>query len=706
MTYEEAAKKYKDDYAKMLNAQRKAQARYKIKNGHSSDNLVALMEFGYNHQEWTVIINQDIRDVEATGGVAKNGQTFSPAKQEDPATRTVTLEEVGIDSSKYKTDTNGNIIGIGIPAANIIKADDSIAVKRAKLKWQANRARELSINNEFTSESELDKKMSDTYRRLLKKAKLEVANKSKAFLEETVDSGNTPTKRDTISSIRSEVYSSLLKDHDYQSLNNTELDNFKNSLDTFISAKVGADYDQSLILDPREVNGEMPFQLSKNQKANIQSILDDVNKAVAADLNNMLSSCAKKGTCPSEEQITQYLNDAISRAIEKYGSGLSNDELKYLRNKSKKNLSNYLRTYHAYADNVKVTNTFPGSSTAPSGASIDKAPEPEKQKKDAAIRTVSEWARTNVSFSGCDMAVSASMRTTNGTLVSVTIGSLQTVSYSIYRKLSPIYNIGNINAKDYVGGPRTIAGSLVFTVFNHHWGTDLIDQFSKAEGYASSQKVLMDEIAPIDLTITMANEYGITSRLAIYSIRLFSEGQVMSINDIYTENTYQYVALNIDYLADINATVPIEQPDDDTSSTGSSANGRQTSGKSDIKPAEDGGQKESEDQNGSSLTTDNKTDANGHVVYKADSGSNQGNSGEKSYIEKLAEKDTFDYSQYKSRRDCDIKVSEYYQREKSKLIDKLNNKEISMDDYRKEYRRIDGEYQTRKALIAWHYQNA
>lgn len=700
LTYEEAAKKYKDDYAKMLNAQRKAQARYKIKNGHVSENLANLIDFGYNHSEWVVIINQDVKNVEATGGVARDGQVFSPSTQKNDDANTVTLEDIGLDNSKYKTDVNGNLIGIGIPESSIIKPNDNIATKRAKLKWQVNRARELSINNELTSETDIDKQMSDKYRNLLKNIKLKVADNSKDFLDTTVECGSTPTKRDTILAIRSNIYTSLLKNNDYNSLSENESNNFKNSLDNFISAKVGADYDRSLALDPREVNGEMPFQLSNSQKNKVQEILDKINKEVSIDLNNMLSSCAKNGSCPSEDQISKYIDDAITRAIQNYATGLSADELKYLKNKEKRNKKKYLNTYHAYADNTKITNTFPNSS-APSGTALDERKKEVVQDKKYKVHTVSEWAKTNVSFSGCDMAVSASMRTTDGTLVSVTIGSLQTVSYSIYRKLSPIYNIGNINAKDYVGGPRTIAGSLVFTVFNRHWGSDLISKFSKAEGYASSQKVLMDEIAPIDLTITMANEYGVTSRLAIYSIRLFSEGQVMSINDIYTENTYQYVALNIDYLADINATISIE--DEDENSSQSKDNNNRASGKTDIKPAEDGGQKEPENQTGSSNDSEKRTNANAHIGYK--SGNQNSDMLSAMCFARLAKDDKFDYTQYKNRKDCDLKVTEYYQKEKSKLIDKLNNKEITIDEYRKEFRKTDGEYQTRKALVAWHYQN-
>jgi virion structural protein len=46
----------------------------------------------------------------------------------------------------------------------------------------------------------------------------------------------------------------------------------------------------------------------------------------------------------------------------------------------------------------------------------------------------------------------------------------------------------------------------------------------------------------------MANEYGDKSHLALYGVTFVNEGQVMSINDIYTENTFQFYAKDVDYL--------------------------------------------------------------------------------------------------------------------------------------------------------------
>ena len=161
------------------------------------------------------------------------------------------------------------------------------------------------------------------------------------------------------------------------------------------------------------------------------------------------------------------------------------------------------------------------------------------------------YTYSNETFSGCDMTAQIVVSTTNddGTTSSThqIIGELQTVSYSINMEKRPVRSIGNVNAKDYVMGQRTIAGSLVFSVFNKHFSKNIMESLNSKY---SGTSFLADEIPPFDIVISAANEYGYRSRLVIYGVRLLNEGQVMSINDVYTENTYQYFATDLEYLSD------------------------------------------------------------------------------------------------------------------------------------------------------------
>lgn len=148
------------------------------------------------------------------------------------------------------------------------------------------------------------------------------------------------------------------------------------------------------------------------------------------------------------------------------------------------------------------------------------------------------------SFSGCDVVVSAQMAPINNgnTMKTHVLGSLQTISYSTHQDRAPVRSIGNINAIDYVQGQRTVAGTMVFAMFHEHWMIPLLKELST---YVTNTDIWSDELPALNLTISMANEYGYKSNMVIYGVKFIDDGGVMSINDLYTENTLQYVATGI-----------------------------------------------------------------------------------------------------------------------------------------------------------------
>ena len=109
----------------------------------------------------------------------------------------------------------------------------------------------------------------------------------------------------------------------------------------------------------------------------------------------------------------------------------------------------------------------------------------EKQREDVGTRTMSfsnqergaSYKSANNSFSGADMV--AVMSISGGKVKgSCVLGTLQTISISTSMNRMPIRAIGNINAKDYVMGQRTIAGSLVFAVFDKHFMYEAIEEIN------------------------------------------------------------------------------------------------------------------------------------------------------------------------------------------------------------------------------------
>ena len=159
----------------------------------------------------------------------------------------------------------------------------------------------------------------------------------------------------------------------------------------------------------------------------------------------------------------------------------------------------------------------------------------------------SDYVKTYTSYSGHDMVCVFEIPTRAGGSISSVVGSVQTISYSIHNEKMPVRVLGNMNPKGYVFGNRTIAGTIIFTVFDRHWTHKLLGEY--LENIKSDAHVLTDEMPPINITIAMANEYGSKSRLALYGVTFVNEGQVMSINYMYTENTYQFYAMDIDYMS-------------------------------------------------------------------------------------------------------------------------------------------------------------
>jgi hypothetical protein len=135
------------------------------------------------------------------------------------------------------------------------------------------------------------------------------------------------------------------------------------------------------------------------------------------------------------------------------------------------------------------------------------------------------------------------------------LGEIQTFSWSVFREKSPVRTLGSVYPKTFVRGPRTIGGSMIFTIFHQHVLHELLDlnmrYYSTGTGdfdkYQYSTN-LPDQLPPFDVTLLFANEYGAISYMGIYGIEFVQEGGTFSIEDIFSESVVQYVARDIDPL--------------------------------------------------------------------------------------------------------------------------------------------------------------
>lgn len=135
------------------------------------------------------------------------------------------------------------------------------------------------------------------------------------------------------------------------------------------------------------------------------------------------------------------------------------------------------------------------------------------------------------------------------------LGELQTLSYSIHRENMPVRTIGHTNPVGFVKGPRTIAGSMIFTVFNNY-AFYRLRQFQRAISHRLYP--VADMLPPLDIVITFANEFGVFSKMKLLGVTLVDEGGTMSIDDLIQEQTYSFMARGIQpitgyYLPEIDA---------------------------------------------------------------------------------------------------------------------------------------------------------
>lgn len=168
----------------------------------------------------------------------------------------------------------------------------------------------------------------------------------------------------------------------------------------------------------------------------------------------------------------------------------------------------------------------------------------------------------NNSFSGCDIraTVKSTDPLTNNTSMKL-LGNIATLSYSIHREKFPVRTLGTTFPKAFTRGPRTIAGTLIFNVFDRYALWDILEtKKSLDRGFNEDAHALVgDQIAPFDITCTFISELGIVSRLMIYDVELVDEGQVMSVNDIYIESTHSFVAADISVMSPSNTENPSTQ---------------------------------------------------------------------------------------------------------------------------------------------------
>lgn len=154
--------------------------------------------------------------------------------------------------------------------------------------------------------------------------------------------------------------------------------------------------------------------------------------------------------------------------------------------------------------------------------------------KDSAIPSM-----VYTSYAGVDITASIVMP---GESTPLDLGELQTISYSMHRENTPVRTLGHANPRGFVKGPRTLAGSLIFTQFDLYTFYRLKEFRNHLD---NNLFPLADMLPPFDVVISFSNEVGAFSKMKIYGITIVDEGGTMSIDDLISETTYTYMARGI-----------------------------------------------------------------------------------------------------------------------------------------------------------------
>ena len=156
-------------------------------------------------------------------------------------------------------------------------------------------------------------------------------------------------------------------------------------------------------------------------------------------------------------------------------------------------------------------------------------------------------------FSGIDITALASLNT-----VVSRLDHIVSLSWSIHKGTSTNRTLGKSSPIGRVGGGRTIAGTMIFTVSDYHPMRDLIpDNFKGRKSQILNDPdvwkplVMADEIPPFDVVLTLTNEYGYGAITTLYGVQVVDEGGVFGMDNLITELAIQYTAAAMDPIMEV-----------------------------------------------------------------------------------------------------------------------------------------------------------
>jgi len=150
------------------------------------------------------------------------------------------------------------------------------------------------------------------------------------------------------------------------------------------------------------------------------------------------------------------------------------------------------------------------------------------------------------SFSGSDVQIQILIKQHDakkgGAARFTPVTELQTLSISSARSKYPVRRLGESHVADYTSGARTIAGSMIFATASRDVFAHVATVGAKEHSRGKSGPFFTDELPPMMIIISAGNEYGHEAHAALVGVELTNFGTTFSVDDLFNECSYTYVA--------------------------------------------------------------------------------------------------------------------------------------------------------------------
>lgn len=174
----------------------------------------------------------------------------------------------------------------------------------------------------------------------------------------------------------------------------------------------------------------------------------------------------------------------------------------------------------------------------------------ETQVYDSVFKGFANEFQGKQTFSGSDIAVVFTIPITSFTASESSrhwkaSTEIQTITISSTMSILPVRRCGEARPMAFCRGARTFAGSMVFTIMDNDPFKELFSVDMLNASTANDGAWHVDQLPPFDIIILAQNETGGIGVQIIHNVRIVHWGTTFSVDDMFTEATYTYVAEHV-----------------------------------------------------------------------------------------------------------------------------------------------------------------